>query len=82
MKRSKRNQFTQFVQQRCIDSFCRRMVRSTVDYSMTGSRGPRKSQMLRRFRYGLGGRDVLGEVTTEVDHGLIILVFNPKLTRR
>jgi len=44
--------------------------------------GARKSKILGRFGYGLGGRGVLGEVTTDVDQNIIGLVPHPKLTGR
>src|SRR5215510_12054125 len=66
VKRSKRNELTEFSQERCIDSFCRGVARAAVDHSMAGGGGARKSTILGCFGYGFGGRDVLQEGTTDV----------------
>src|SRR5262249_19099336 len=82
VKRSKRNELTEFSQEGCIYSFCRGVVRSAVAHSMAGGGGARKSRILGRFGYGFGTRDVLGEGTTHVDQNIIVLVPDPKLTGR
>jgi hypothetical protein len=67
VKRSKWNELTEFSQERRIYLFCCGVARSAVDHSMAGGGGARKSRSRRRFGYGFGSRDVLGESTPHVD---------------
>src|SRR5262249_59601755 len=82
VKRSKRNKLAEFSQKRCIHPFCRRMVRSAVDDTMTGSGGAGEPQILYRFGYAFYGGGVLREVTADVDQNIVILAPDPEPTGR
>src|SRR5262249_22405217 len=56
------------------------MVGSAVDHSMTRGGRVRKSELLCRFGYDLGGRGVLRELTAEVNQNIIVLTSDPEVT--